>query len=159
MARKVFLSFSMEDRDFVERFRGWAEGRQSALLFRDYPIKERFERAWKTNVERLIRSCSVTMCLIGRETHQSQAVDWEIRKSAELGKYIMAVAIGTPSPIMPPSLAELNVSPLPWDLDRIVAAGAGVVAQHAGGGVPQTAGAPDGKKLSTRSFRSQRRLF
>ena len=120
MARKVFLSFSMEDRDFVERFRYWAESRQSALLFCDYPIKERFEHAWKTNVERLIRSCSVTMCLIGRKTHHSQAVDWEIRKSAELGKYIMGVAIGTPSPIVPPSLAELNVSPLPWDLDRIV---------------------------------------
>ena len=120
MAHNVFLSFTMEDMGLANLFRGQAESRQSALMFRDYAVKEAFEHAWKTNAERLIRSCSVTICLIGKTTHQSKAVDWEVRKSAELGKSIMAVAIGSPTPILPPSLAELNVSPLPWDVDRIV---------------------------------------
>ena len=120
MARKVFLSFTMEDKDSVNLFRIQAESRQSALVFRDYPIKEAFEYAWKTNAERLIRSCNVTVCLIGKTTYQSKAVDWEIRKSAELGKYIMAVAIESPTPVLPPSLAELNVSPLAWNMEKIV---------------------------------------
>lgn len=120
MARNVFLSFTMEDRDLVNRFRVQVENGQCALVFRDYPIKETFEYAWKTNAERLIRSCSVTVCLIGKSTHQSKAVDWEIRKSAELGKSILAVVIDAPTPPVPPSLAELNISPLPWDIDRIV---------------------------------------
>ncbi len=120
MARNVFLSFTMEDRDLVNLFRAQAESSQSALVFRDYPIKEAFEYAWKTNAERLIRSCSVTICLIGETTHRSKAVDWEIRRSAELDKSIVAVAIASPTPIVPPSLTELNVSPLPWDVDRIL---------------------------------------
>ena len=120
MSRNVFLSFTMEDRDLVKLFRGQAESKHSSLVFHDYPVKEVFEYAWKANVERLIRSCSVMICLIGETTHQSKAVDWEVRKSAELGKQILAVAIESPTPTVPPSLAELNVGSLPWDMDRIV---------------------------------------
>lgn len=132
MARNVFLSFTMEDKHSVNRFRGLAERRQSALVFRDYPVKEAFEYTWKTNAERLIRSCSVTVCLIGKTTYQSKAVDWEIRKSAELGKSIVAVAIESPTPKLPASLVELNVSPLPWDIDRIVGELDGIGTNHSG---------------------------
>ncbi|MCE2486105.1 MAG: TIR domain-containing protein [Desulfurellaceae bacterium] len=89
-------------------------------MFRDYSIKETFEHAWKTNAERLIRACSVTVCLIGKTTHRSKAVDWEIRKSVELDKYIMAVSLEPTVPRVPPALAALNVAPLPWDIERIV---------------------------------------
>ena len=97
--RDVFLSFSTEDKGLVDLFRSQARDRQAALVFRDYSIKETFEHAWKTNAERLIRACSVTLCLIGGTTYRSEAVDWEIRKSVELA---------------------LNVAPLPWDIERIV---------------------------------------
>ena len=130
MARNVFLSFTMEDKDLVNLFRGQAESRPSALVFRDYPIKEVFEYEWKTNAERLIRSCSVTVCLIGKTTHQSKAVDWEIRRSAELGKFVMAVAIESPTPLLPPALTELNVRPLPWDVDKIVGELDGIKTDH-----------------------------
>ena len=91
--RNVFLSFSTEDKGLADLFRDQARDRQPALVFRDYSIKETFEHAWKTNAERLIRACSVTLCLIGGTTHRSKAVDWEIRKSAELGKHVMAVSL------------------------------------------------------------------
>ena len=132
MSRNVFLSFTMEDMDLVNLFRGQAEGKHSSLVFHDYPVKEAFEYAWKTNVERLIRSCSVMICLIGETTHQSKAVDWEVRKSAELGKQILAVAIESPTPTVPLSLARLNVSPLPWDIDRIVGELDGIRTDHSG---------------------------
>ncbi len=116
----VFLSFSTEDKGLVDLFRSQARDRQAALVFRDYSIKETFEHAWKTNAERLIRTCSVTLCLIGGTTHRSKAVDWEIRKSVELDKYIMAVSLKPTVLRVPPALAALNVAPLPWDIERIV---------------------------------------
>ena len=118
--RSVFLSFSTEDKGLVDLFRSQARDRQPDLVFRDYSIKETFEHAWKTNAERLIRACSVTLCLIGRATHRSKAVDWEIRKSVELDKYIMAVSLEPTVPRVPPALVALNVAPLPWDIERIV---------------------------------------
>ena len=120
MIRHVFLSFSMGDEGLVNVFRSQAASRQSALVFHDYSIKEVFESTWKTNVERLIRACSVTLCLIGKTTYQSKAIDWEIRKSAELGKTVMAVSIEPTMPKVPPTLTDLNVQPLPWDMERII---------------------------------------
>ena len=118
--RNVFLSFSTEDKGLVDLFRSQARDRQSDLVFCDYSIKETFEYAWKTSAERLIQACSVTICLIGGTTHRSKAVDWEIRKSAELGKHVLAVSLEPTVPMVPPALAELNVAPLPWDIERIV---------------------------------------
>ena len=120
MIRHVFLSFSMGDEGIVNVFRGQAANRQSVLVFHDYSIKEAFESTWKMKAERLIRACSVTICLIGKTTYRSKAVDWEIRRSAELGKTVMAVSIEPTAPRVPPALTELNVQPQPWDMERII---------------------------------------
>ena len=120
MMRHMFLSFSTGDKGLVSVFRSQAANRQPALVFHDYSIKEAFESAWKMNAERLIRACSVTICLIGKKTYRSKAVDWEIRKSAELGKTVMAVSIEPTVPKVPPALTDLNVQPLPWDMERIM---------------------------------------
>jgi hypothetical protein len=120
MAYNVFLSFAMEDKDLVELFRGQARNRRLDLEFRDYSIKEPFDRAWKTNCERIIQMCSATICLVGESTYRSDAVDWEIRKSAELGKGIMAVYLGSTSVPLPPALRELGVRPVRWKMDEIM---------------------------------------
>ena len=130
MTRNVFLSFTTEDKSLADLFRSQAKDRQSALVFRDYSIKEAFEHAWKTNAERLIQACSVTICLIGKTTHRSKAVDWEVRKSAELGKYVMAVSLEPTVPVVPPALVELNVKPLPWDTERVVGELNGIGAEY-----------------------------
>lgn len=119
MKRNVFLSFTTEDKELADLFRSQMENRQPGLGFRDYSIKEAFEQTWKTNAERLIRACSATICLIGKTTHRSRAVDWEVRKSEELSKHIMAVSIEPTGPIVPPALAALKVKPLSWNMERI----------------------------------------
>lgn len=123
MARNVFLSFAMEDRDLVNLFRGQAKSSRSDLVFRDYSVKEPFERAWKTNAGRLIGMCSATICLVGPSTWQSDAVDWEIRKSAELGKRLLAVNL-MKSGIKrrPAALKELGVPTVQWKIDAIMRA-------------------------------------
>lgn len=120
MARNVFLSFAMEDQRSANAFRALARGGRSGLEFRDYSVKEPFERAWKTNVERLIRRCSATICLVGESTWSSDAVDWEIRKSADLGKRLVAVRLGADIRRDPRALAELGVAVVPWDVEAIM---------------------------------------
>ena len=120
MKHNVFLSFTMEDKELADLFRSQMENGQPDLVFQDYSIKEAFEQTWKTNAERLIRACSATICLIGKTTHRSKAVDWEVRKSAELGKEVLAVSIEPMGPIVPSALVELKVKPLPWAIERIV---------------------------------------
>jgi hypothetical protein len=114
ITRNVFLSFAMEDKPLVELFRGQAKSPASRVEFRDHPVKEPFDRAWKSNVEALIRQCSMTICLIGKETYKSEAVDWELRKSAELGKRIVAVFLRGSNVPLPPALIELGIRPDGW---------------------------------------------
>lgn len=117
---KVFLSFSTEHQRLVEAFRDQAKHRDSGLLFRDYSIKEPVPGAWRREAERLIRDSAVTICLVGDSTWRSKPVDWEIRKSAELGKRVLAVYLQSNAVRTPPALLELGVTPLPWDVGAIV---------------------------------------
>ncbi len=118
--RNVFLSFQMEDLPRVNLFRGQAQNATTDLRFRDYSIKEPFASAWKTNAELIIRKCSVTICLIGPTTWQSDAVDWELRKSFEAGKDVVGVFLYPDRPLVtPPALAEQDVAPMPWDIQAI----------------------------------------
>lgn len=120
MARKVFLSFAMKDQRLANAFRVQARSGHSDLEFRDYSVKESFERAWKTSVEQLIRRCSATICLVGESTWSSDAVDWEIRKSDELGKKLIAVRLGPDVRRHPKALRELGIDVVPWDIEAIL---------------------------------------
>lgn len=120
MERNVFLSFAMEDQRLVNTFRAQVRNDRSDLKFRDYSVKEPFEREWKRNVERLIRRCSATICLIGESTWSSDAVDWEIRKSEELGKRLIAVQLGPDVQRHPTALRDLDIAVVPWDIEAIM---------------------------------------
>ena len=120
MARNVFLSFAMEDQQLANAFRAQAKSSRSDLEFRDYSVKEPFEYAWKTNVERLLRLCSATICLVGRDTYLSDAVNWELRKSAQLGNQLIAVRLRPDILRFPPALRELGIAPVPWDIEAIM---------------------------------------
>ena len=116
----VFLSFSIEHKSLVEKFRDQARDSDSALTFRDYSIKEPVKGAWKKCAERLIRESSVTMCLVGENTWRSDPVNWEVRKSVDLGKRILAVYLQSSAVRTPPALVEIGVKPMPWDVGKLV---------------------------------------
>ena len=117
---RVFLSFSMVHKPLVEQFRHQVTDSRFGLVFRDYSIKEPVEGAWKIHAERLIRESSVTICLIGEGTWRSEPVNWEIRKSAELGKRILAVCLESNTVRIPTALDEVGATPMPWDVEKIV---------------------------------------
>ena len=117
---RVFLSFSTEHRTLVDLFRDQARDSRTALVFRDYSIKEPVEGAWRSYAERLIRQSSVTICLVGENTWRSEPVNWEIRKSAVLGKRILAVYLQSSAVRTPSALVEIGVTPIPWDIETIL---------------------------------------
>ena len=115
----LFLSFASEHEALVDVFRGHAQGRLSLLSFNDASMPSRAAEAWQHNAERLIRSCRATLCLVGDTTYMSEPVNWEIRKSVDLGKRVLAVYL-QPTASVPVALSEIGVRPLPWDVDVIM---------------------------------------
>ena len=122
MAQTVFLSFTAEDQWLAHALRRQAESRSSGLEFRDYPVSEPFERARRINVERLIRECSATICLVGKTTWRSDAVNWEIRKSRELRKRVIAARLSPGVSRYPEALIKPGVTIVPRDIEEVARA-------------------------------------
>ena len=122
MTRTVFLSFAAEDMWPAHALRRQAEGMRCGLELRDYPAGEPFERARRANVERLIRACSATICVVGATTWRSDAVNWEVRKSRELGKRVIAVRLSPRVARYPEALIKPGVTVVPSDIGEVARA-------------------------------------
>jgi hypothetical protein len=94
---RAFLSFVEEDLNLVNLFRGQAKNDNLDLEFADYSIKEPFESVNANYIARGITEqltfSTITVCLYGPTTHTSKWVNWELKKSLELGKPIMGVCL------------------------------------------------------------------
>ena len=110
----------MKHRPLVERFRHEVTNSRRGVVLRDYSIKDPVKGAWKVHAERLIRESSATICLVGEGTWRSEPVSWEIRKSAELGKKILAVYLGSNTVRTPAALLEVGAHPVSWDVEAII---------------------------------------
>ena len=112
MKHKVFLSFAMEDKLLVDHFRVQAQNQHLPFAFRDYAVRDGFDTSWKSQAEELIRSSSVTLCFVGRGTYQSEPVNWEIQKSIELDKPVVAVYLVDEALPLPKALQDHSITPV-----------------------------------------------
>lgn len=118
--RRVFLSFRGEDMAQVNLFRGQAKDENSELDFIDFSLQVPFasENAEyiRRGIRERIKASSVTIVLVGRNTHQSEWVDWEIRETIGLGKNVIAVRlIDDSSVVIPAALHEHGIPVQPWN--------------------------------------------
>jgi len=97
VAIRAFLSFVEEDLNLVNLFRGQAKNQRFDLEFDDYSIKMPFDSRNVDYVGRgiaaQIKLATLTVCLYGPTTWQSEWVNWELNKTLEMGKPIMGVCL------------------------------------------------------------------
>lgn len=120
MPSNIFLSFSMRHKNLVDRFRRQVTNGCKTVHLCDNSIKEPVEGAWKVQAEERIRASTATICLVGDSTWQSEPVNWEVRKSAELHKRVLAVYLQSETRKVPAALSEIGVTPMPWNINAIV---------------------------------------
>jgi hypothetical protein len=117
--RNTFLSFDYDDIDEVNLLRAHAKNDKSEIEFIDRSVRdpinsERAEYIKQKIVER-IRQCSQTVVYITDATHTSGWVKWEVEKSLQLGKVVVAVHKGDAPPANIPScITDNNIKVVPW---------------------------------------------
>lgn len=117
--RNTFLSFDYEDIDEVNLLRAHAKNEKSEIEFIDRSVKdpinsERAEYIKQKIVER-IRQCSQTVVYITDNTHSSDWVKWEVEKSLQLGKGVIAVHKGDAPPSnMPSCITDNGIKVVSW---------------------------------------------
>ena len=89
----AFLSFSTVDRAVAEMLRGMLVRRHVPLELLDHSRVDVYDKTWKFCCDAKIRKSNFFICLIGRTTHASSAVNWEIAKAFEYEKPIVPLTI------------------------------------------------------------------
>lgn len=117
--RNVFISFDAEDRGMINLLRSQAKDCRFPFEFRDYSVKVPFESGWKDEVRNLISLSSAAIVAIGRNTHRSRAVNWEIREAYRQGKMVAGVRLHRNSRLRTPPAMDPADRIIPWNTDRI----------------------------------------
>jgi len=120
----TFLSFDYDDANEVNLLRGHAKNPNSDIEFIDHSVKEPINSNKadyiKKKIAERINRCSQTVVYVSNDTHKSNWVNWEVQKSLELGKKVIAVHKGDKPPSkLPKSVLDNNIKVVPWkDLSK-----------------------------------------
>lgn len=122
--KRVFLSFDYDDVAQVNGLRGVIQNPNHDLEAYDESVREPIESKnagrIKSVIGEKIKRSSVTVCLIGKTTHQSKWVHWELEESARQGNTIIAMALkGVNRATLPKLIRERNIPFHTWDTNRL----------------------------------------
>jgi hypothetical protein len=116
--RNAFISFAYEDINEVTLLRGQAKNERSDIELIDWSVREPFnsERAdyIRTKITERINQASVTVVYLSKDTAKSDWVRWEVEKSVELGKKVIATFAGNTAPKPPAFIITLGIETVPW---------------------------------------------
>jgi hypothetical protein len=117
--RNVFISFAYEDIDEVNLLRGHSKNELSEIAFNDWSVPEAFDSVKadyiKSQIADRINRSSITIVYLSSDTNNSRWVNWEVEKSLELGKSVIAVYSGDKPPAALPEFVERHkIKVVPW---------------------------------------------
>jgi hypothetical protein len=122
--RRAFLIFRVGDLDQVLDFCGMAKEIDPHLDFIDFALKVHFKNEnaiyVRHCISKRIEASSMVVVLVGKTTHDCEWVDWEIRESLDMSKFLIALRLGDePSLRTPNALKEHRIKLLPWNQTEI----------------------------------------
>lgn len=122
--RRVFLSFASEDLPTVKGLQLLAANPGYELDFYNESLRVAINSTNATYIKSVlrekIRRASVTVCVIGTETHKSEWVDWELAESLAHGNALVAMAVkGVDRAVLPTAIKAAGVPFHPWDTGQL----------------------------------------
>ena len=116
--RNAFISFAYEDINEVTLLRGQAKNERSGIDFADWSVREPFDSDRADYIRRKIaeriNQASVTVVYLSEDTAKSSWVKWEVEKSLELGKLVIATYAGDTAPTVPDFIRAHGVKTVSW---------------------------------------------
>lgn len=124
MTKRVFLSFKAEDKQQVQGLRLMAANDKFDVDFFDESVRVAIDSNNADYVRRKIREkinrTSVTICMIGSETHTSKWVDWELEESFDKDNTVIAMALKEiERAVLPTPIRSRNLTFHSWDPDNL----------------------------------------
>lgn len=83
MAKRIFISFAIEDANLRDMLVGQAKNEKSPFEFVDMSVKEPWDSSWKTRCRTKIKGCDGMIIIVTRNTKKAEGQLWEIKCSKE----------------------------------------------------------------------------
>jgi len=98
MAKKVFISYDYDnDKHYKNLLLAWDKNSEFDFSFYDQSVDVSVDSTDPAAIRRVIsnkiNNSTYFLCLIGKKTHNSDWIKWEINKAIELKKRLVAVKI------------------------------------------------------------------
>ena len=122
--KRVYLSFADEDTQKVKKLMPLLSSPEYDLDFYAGPLDIDIDAPGAEVIKRAIGEkivkCSMVVCLIGENTHNSKWVDSALQKNRNKGNRIIAMALkGTQDAVLPAVIRQENLTFYPWDPQRL----------------------------------------
>lgn len=117
--RNLFISFSSDDMSAVNAFRAQSKNDNSNIEFIDRSVRQAInsenDAYIKQKISERIKQCSMTAVYLTDNSAKSGWVDWEIRRSLQLGKEVVAFHKGDAPPrSLPDAVKEHGIKVVSW---------------------------------------------
>jgi hypothetical protein len=118
------FTLKAEDKQQVQGLRLMAANDKFDVDFFDESVRVAIDSNNADYVRRKIREkinrTSVTICMIGSETHTSKWVDWKLEESFDKGNTVIAMALkGIERAVLPAPIRSRNLTFHSWDPDNL----------------------------------------
>lgn len=115
MAKRVFVSFAIEDEKYRNLLKGQALNTASPFEYTDFSVKEPWSNAWKTQCRERIRGCHGLIALLSRNSLSADGQRWEISCADAENVPILGIYIDTNQQIAPSEMDGKRKITWSWD--------------------------------------------
>ena len=79
MAKRIFISFAVEDKWARDYLVGQARNDKSPFEFVDMSVKEPWDDSWKTRCRTKVKGCDGMIAMISKNTAKADGALWEVK--------------------------------------------------------------------------------
>lgn len=83
MAKRIFISFAIEDKTLRDFLVGQAKNEKSPFEFVDMSVKKPWDSAWKTKCRTRIKGCDGVLIIVTENTKKADGQLWEVKCAKE----------------------------------------------------------------------------
>lgn len=115
-AKRIFISFAIEDEQYRDFIVQQAKDDRSPFTFTDMSVKEPLPGNWKSRCRARIRRCDGMIAMLSKQTWNAGGARWEMKCANEEGVPLIGVHIQKDNKgAIPPELDGNEVIEWTWD--------------------------------------------
>ena len=122
---QLFFGNSTEDQSHIDNLIIKLNDLLPNLPINDLSKNVPYQDDWQTYAEAMLQKCLLFVCVVGKNTHSSSPIDWELREAHRLNKPIVVARL-SPQHLLPLSCEELQIPAIDWNTDEV----AGIIGEH-----------------------------